>query len=103
MTDSKSPGRFRVSTVALLVVVGVASLVGAWATTGTAGSTPVNLLTNGSFETVTPPTTSYEVVPDGNSSIIPGWTAVTPSAYPGGGGSVDVVANSYWNAEDGNY
>jgi hypothetical protein len=27
----------------------------------------------------------------------------TPSVYGGEGGSVDLVANSYWNAEDGNY
>ena len=68
-----------------------------------AGADPVNLIQNGSFETVTTPTTSFLPVSAGDSSTISNWTVVTPSIYPGGGGSVDLVANGYWNAEDGNY
>jgi hypothetical protein len=39
----------------------------------------------------------------GDSTTIPGWTVVTPSLYGSSGGSVDLTANAYWNAQDGSY
>jgi choice-of-anchor C domain-containing protein len=80
-----------------------AGVVGMSAVPATAGAAPVNLIQNPSFETIATPTTSYLTVSAGDSSTISDWTVVTPSTYPGGGGSVDVVSSNYWNAEDGNY
>lgn len=69
---------------------------------GVADADAGNLLTNGSFETTSTPVDGFLTVSSGDSTTIPGWTVVTPSVYGGTGGSVDVVSNSYWNAEDGN-
>jgi choice-of-anchor C domain-containing protein len=103
MTRTKGSIRFRVSAVAVLVVVGVASLVGMSVVPRSTGAAPTNLLTNGSFETTPTPTTSFITVLAGDSTTIPGWTVVTPAIYGGEGGSVDLKSNNYWNAEDGNY
>lgn len=102
---ARTPGsvRFRVSAVALLVIVGIASLVGMSVVPRSTGADPTNLLTNGSFETTPTPTTSFITVLAGDTTTIPGWTVVTPSVYGGEGGSVDLKSNNYWNAEDGNY
>jgi choice-of-anchor C domain-containing protein len=86
-----------------LALMGTTTLVGLSVTAAPAHAAPVNLVQNGSFETLAEPTSSYLTVPAGDSSTISDWTVVTPSTYSGGGGSVDVVSNSYWNAEDGNY
>lgn len=95
--------RFRVSAVAVLVVAGIAGVVGMTVVPHSGGAAPTNLVTDGSFESLTTPTSSFVTVPDGDSTTIPGWTVDTPSVYGGEGGSVDVVSNSYWNAEDGSY
>ena len=87
-----------------LLVVGVAAVL-ITATVrgfvGVADADPGSLLTNGSFETTTTPVSGVLTVDAGDSTTIQGWTVVTPSAYEGTGGSVDVVSNSYWNVEDG--
>ena len=90
---------------ALLLITGMAGFAGTSVLQGTAGAAPapVNLVTNGSFEQTTAPTSRVSTVFAGDSTTIPGWTVVTPSLYGATGGSVDLVANSYWNAEDGNY
>jgi hypothetical protein len=88
---------------AVVAAIGLAGLVGAAVGPGTAGAAPVNLLTNGSFETTTTPTTSFITVLSGDSTTIPGWTVVTPSFYGGSSGSIDLKSANYWNPEDGNY
>ncbi len=80
-----------------LVVVGTSALP------ATAGASGVNLIQNPSFETIAGSTTSYLTVDAGDSTTISDWTVDTPSVYQGGGGSVDVVSNDYWNTEDGDY
>ncbi len=95
--------RFRVGAVAVLVILGTASLVGMSVVPRSSGAVATNLLTNGSFETTPTPTTSFITVLAGDTTTIPGWTVVTPSVYGGEGGSVDLKSNNYWNAEDGNY
>jgi choice-of-anchor C domain-containing protein len=99
--DRNVGSRFRAG-VAVVAMGAAAVVVGMPGVPSTAGADPVNLIQNGSFETVTTPTTSFLPVSAGDSSTISNWTVVTPSIYPGGG-SVDLVANNYWNAEDGNY
>ena len=89
--------------VVALALMGTAALVGVSTAATTAGGTPVNLIQNGSFENIAGSTTSFLTVDAGDSTTINDWTVVTPSVYGGGGGSVDVVSNDYWNAEDGNY
>jgi choice-of-anchor C domain-containing protein len=88
---------------ALLAVVGMAGVAGATATSSAAGAAPLNLVTNGSFESTPTPTDSFVTALSGDSTTIPGWTVVTPSVYGGSSGSVDLTSNTYWNAEDGNY
>jgi choice-of-anchor C domain-containing protein len=97
--------RVRVSAVALLPLVGLATFLGASVASEAAGGAPVNLITNGSFENTTAPTTTYSTVLAGDSTTIQGWTVVTPSMYGPSGGSVDLTASTYdgWGAEDGNY
>ncbi len=96
-------GRLRLTAVALLPIVGLATFVGTSLAPDVAAGAPVNLVTNGSFETTTAPTSSYSTVLAGDSTTIEGWTVVTPALYGASGGSVDLVSNSYWNAQDGNY
>ena len=67
-----------------------------------AGADPSNLIQNGTFGSVAPPTSTFEGVDAGNSTTISDWTVVTPSIYEGTG-SVDVVSKHYWNAETGKY
>jgi choice-of-anchor C domain-containing protein len=102
MTDTHAPRRIRAGAVVLLAIVAVASFVGT-SVVSSAAAAPVNLLTNGSFETVSPATTTFLPVSAGDSTTIAGWTVVTPSAHDSSNGGVDVVSNSYWNAEDGAY
>ncbi len=94
--------RLRITAVALLPIVGLATFVGTSVAPDAAAGAPVNLVTNGSFESTTAPTSSYSVLPEG-SMALSGWTVVTPSLYGGSNGSVDLVDNTYWNAQDGNY
>ena len=103
MRGTTTPEKFKAILAGVLVAISVTSLVGAVVSSNSAGAAPVNLLTNGSFETTTGP--SYPIVPvlSGDSTTIPGWTVVTPSFYGGSGGSVDLIKSPYWNAEDGNY
>ena len=84
----------------LALGLGLVTAVVAAAAPGVAQADAGNLLTNGSFES-TPANGFFLPVPAGNSTTIPGWTVVTPSVYGESGGSVDVVDNAYWNAEDG--
>ena len=100
--DRNVGSRFRIG-IAVVAMGAAAVVVGMPGVPSTAGADPVNLIQNGSFETVATPTTSFLPVAAGDSSTISNWTVVTPSTYPGGGGSVDLVSNGYWNAEDGNY
>ncbi len=79
-----------------------AGIVGVSVVSAPAGATPVNLIQNGDFEQ-NPGTTSYLTVFADDSTTITGWTVVTPSTYPGGGGSVDVVSANYWNPDHGSY
>src|SRR3984957_19591128 len=97
--------RFGLAAAALLPIAGLATFVGTSVLQQSAQATPVNLVTNGSFENTTPPPPSYLTVLAGDSTTIPGWTVVTPSFYGPTGGSVDVTPGSYnnWGAEDGNY
>ena len=83
----------------LALGLGLVTAVVAAVTPGVAQADAGNLLTNGSFES--PPASGFLTVPAGDSTTIPGWTVVTPSVYGESGGSVDVVASPYWNAEDG--
>jgi choice-of-anchor C domain-containing protein len=103
MTRAQGPRRFRISALALLPLIGLATFLGTSVVSETAGAAPVNLVTNGSFENTTAPTTTNSTVLAGDSTTIQGWTVVTPSMYGPSGGSVDLTANAYWNAEDGKY
>jgi len=99
---------FGLAAAALLPIAGLATFVGTSVLPQAAGGDPVpptNLITNGSFENTTAPTTSYSTVFAGDSTTIPGWTVVTPSMYGTSGGSVDLTAKTYnnWGAEDGSY
>ena len=81
MTRARSR-RFRLSVVALLPLAGLATFLGTSAVSQAAGGdpvTPVDLVTNGSFESTTAPTTSFSTVLAGDSTTLPGWTVVTPS------------------------
>ncbi len=95
--------RFGVGLAGLLAVTGSATAVGLSVAPTTATAAPVNLIQNGSFETVAKQTTVFERVLAGDSTFISNWTVVTPSIYGDRLGSVDVTSNQYWNAEDGNY
>jgi choice-of-anchor C domain-containing protein len=104
MIGTKGIRRSGITALAVLPIVGLATLVGTSVAPQVAGADPaVNVVTNGSFETTTAPTSSYSTVLAGDSTTVPGWTVVTPSKYGTSGGSVDLTANAYWNAEDGNY
>ncbi len=94
--------RISVGVVAILAVIGSAA-VGISVAATTAAASPVNLIQNGSFESVATPTTTFETVPAGNSTTISDWTVFTPAIYGESPGSVDLTSNDYWNAEDGNY
>ena len=94
--------RFSVGAAALFVVISGATVAGMSVAPTTAGASPTNLIQNGSFESVAKPTNSFVHVNAGSTGIS-NWTVVTPSIYDSDAGSVDYVANSYWNAEDGNY
>lgn len=83
-----------------VLALGLGLVTAVAAAPGVAQADAGNLLTNGSFES-TPANGFFLPVPAGNSTTIPGWTVVTPSVYGESGGSVDVVDNAYWNAEDG--
>ncbi len=87
--------------VVLALGLGLVTAVVAAASPGVAQADAGNLLTNGSFESTPAPGLGFLPVPAGNSTTIPGWTVVTPPVYGESGGSVDVVASPYWNAEDG--
>jgi choice-of-anchor C domain-containing protein len=90
--------------VALLALTGSASVIGLVAGPATAGATPVNLIQNGSFESVATQTNSYLSVPAGNSTTISDWTVFTPAQYSDSGrSSVDLTSKHYFNAEDGKY
>jgi choice-of-anchor C domain-containing protein len=106
LTEPKgSQRRFGLAAVALLPIVGLATYLGSATLPQEAGATPVDIITNGSFETTTAPTSTFSTVLAGDSTTIPGWTVVTPSLYGPSGGSVDLTAGTYngWGAEDGNY
>ena len=105
MNRTRGPLRFRLSAFAFLPLAGLATFLGtSVASPGAAADSP-NLITNGSFETTTAPTSSYSTVLAGDSTTIQGWTVVTPSMYGPSGGSVDLTAGTYngWGAENGNY
>ncbi len=103
MRGTTTPTTFKLILVGLLATISVTSLVGATVSSTAAGAAPVNLLSNGSFETTPGPI--YPILPvlSGDSTTIPGWTVVTPAFYGGSGGSVDLIRSPYWNAEDGIY
>jgi choice-of-anchor C domain-containing protein len=94
--------RFSVGAAALFVVISGATIAGMSVAPTMAGASPTNLIQNGSFESVAKPTNSFVHVNAGSPGITD-WTVVTPSIYDSDNGSVDYTANSYWNAEDGNY
>jgi choice-of-anchor C domain-containing protein len=99
------PRRLSIAAVALLPIAGLATFVGTSVLPQGAAADPVNIVTNGSFEATTAPTSSFSTVLAGDSTSIQGWTVVTPSMYGPGGGSVDLTAGAYngWGTEDGNY
>jgi choice-of-anchor C domain-containing protein len=101
--NPKSRQRMRAIGAALLATICVASLAGITVSSTTAGADPVNLLTNGDFETTPTPTTSFLPVLSGDSTTLPGWTVTTPSTYGGSNGSIDLISANYWNPEHGNY
>src|SRR5580698_5495027 len=100
-----NPGcKLSVGVVAILAVVGGAAAVGVSVAPVMASAAPVNLVQNGSFETVAKQTSSFISVPAGNSTTISGWTVVTPALYSDSGrGSVDITSKHYFNAENGKY
>lgn len=98
-----SARRTAIAVAAFLPLAGLATFLGSSLVPQAAGGAPVNLISNGSFETTTAPTSTFSTAFAGDSTTIPGWTVVTPSLYGSSGGSVDLTANAYWNAEDGNY
>ena len=97
--------RISVGVVAILAVIGSAAAVGISIAPTTATATPVNLIQNGSFESVAKQTSTFVTVKAGNSTTISNWTVVTPALYSssGGVGSVDLTSTHYFNAEDGKY
>ena len=103
MKPTTAPRRFGATAVILSTIVAVASFIGTSVVTGTAGAAPINLLTNGSFESTPTPTSSFVTALAGDTTTIPGWTVVTPSVYASSNGSVDLKSSGYWNPEDGNY
>ncbi len=105
MRISQAPRRFGLAAAALLPIAGLATFAGTSVLAQGAAADSPNLITNGSFESTTAPTSSYSTVLAGDSTTIPGWTVVTPSLYGASGGSVDLTAKTYnnWGAEDGNY
>ncbi len=105
MKISQVPRRFGLAAAALLPIAGLATFAGTSVLAQGAAADSPNLITNGSFETTTAPTSSYSTVLAGDSTTIPGWTVVTPSLYGASGGSVDLTAATYnnWGAQDGNY
>jgi choice-of-anchor C domain-containing protein len=101
---NRSIGRkLSVGMTAVLAFTGSATTIGLAVAPTTATAAPVNLIQNGSFETVAKQTQTFVRVLAGDSTSISNWTVVTPSIYGEGRGSVDVTSNKYWNAEDGNY
>ncbi len=94
--------RLRVGVVAL-ALMGTTTLVGISVVPATSGANPLNLIQNGNFSAINGVTSTLLTVRAGDSTTIHDWTVVTPSTYPGGGGSVDVVSKYYWNAERGKY
>jgi Protein of unknown function (DUF642) len=108
MTRTQGPRRFRLSALALLPLVGLATFLGTSVVSQAAGGDPVppvNLVTNGDFGATTAPTNSYSTVLAGDpttaAATIPGWTVVTPSIYAPLVGSVDLVSADYnnWGAQ----
>ena len=75
--------RISVGVAALLALTGSATAVGLSVAPTTATASPVNLIQNGSFETVAKQTTTFLSVLAGDSSTISNWTVVTPSIYGG--------------------
>lgn len=98
MTRIRSAGKYplAVAVAAALITGTVSGFI------GVANADSGSLLTNGSFETTATPVSGILTVDAGDSTTIPGWTVVTPSAYGGTDGSIDLISNSYWKAEDGN-
>jgi hypothetical protein len=97
--------RFGLAAAAFLPIAGLATLAGTSVLAQSAAAGPPatpNLVADGSFEGSTAAPGSYLTVPAGNSTLIPGWTVVTPSIYGPSNGSVDVVSSTYnnWGAED---
>jgi choice-of-anchor C domain-containing protein len=97
--------RFGLAAAAFLPIAGLATFVGTSVLPQGAAAAPVNIITNGSFESTTAPTSTFSTVLAGDSTTIQGWTVVTPSMYGPSGGSVDLTAGGYngWGAKDGNY
>jgi hypothetical protein len=83
-----------VLTVALAASLQVAqpAAIAAASASGDAADS-VNLITNGSFESPSIWQSNSVVEYDAGSTAMPGWTV--------GGNSVDLVGESYWQAEDG--
>ena len=92
-----------VGVVAFLALIGTAGVAGLSVTPATAGANPVNLIANGSFESLAKQTTTFFPVYSGDFATINDWTVDTPSIYGEARSSVDVTSSRYWNAEDGNY
>ena len=67
--------------VVALALMGITTVVGISVAPATAGADPVNLIQNGSFETVAKQTTTFDSVLAGDSTTISDWTVVTPSLY----------------------
>ena len=102
---NRNPGcRLSVGVVAILAVIGSAAAVGVSIAPATATATPVNLIQNGSFESVAKQTSTFVRVLSGDSTTISNWTVFTPSLYSDSGrSSVDLTSKHYFNAEDGKY
>jgi hypothetical protein len=104
--------RWRAILASALVTFGVGGAVLLTpATVSAVPVSPVNLIQNGSFETIsgTVPPDGYLTVDADDSATIPGWTVVTPASYVEAGnsstaGSVDVTSSGYnnWGCESGN-
>ncbi len=99
----KNLARISVGVVSLLAVVGTACVAGLSVAPSAAGASPVNLIQNGSFETVARSTTTFYPVYSGDSTTISDWTSTTPPIFGEVRSSVDVTGNHYWKAEDGKY
>jgi choice-of-anchor C domain-containing protein len=98
------PRRFGLAAAAFLPIAGLATFAGTSVLPQGAAAAPANIITNGSFETTSAPTSTFSTVLAGDATI-QGWTVVTPSMYGPSGGSVDLTAGAYngWGTEDGNY